>query len=52
MVFIGDDIREEFFNDVDPLGKEIKISGKKYTVIGVAQKTRGDVSVRARTISV
>lgn len=38
VVFIGDDIREEFFSGVDPLGKEIKIGGRKYTVIGVAKK--------------
>ena len=38
VVFIGDLIREEFFEGIDPLGKEISISGRKYTVIGVAKK--------------
>ncbi len=38
VVFIGDLIREEFFEGVDPLGKEIRIGGNKYTVIGVAKK--------------
>ena len=42
VVFIGDDIREEFFSGVDPLGKEIRIGGRKYTVIGVAKK-RGEM---------
>ncbi len=37
VAFIGDDVREEFFSGVDPLGKDIKIDGIKYTVIGVAK---------------
>jgi putative ABC transport system permease protein len=42
VAFIGDDLREEFFTGVDPLGKVIKIGGKKYTVVGVAKK-RGEM---------
>ncbi|MGH8015435.1 MAG: ABC transporter permease [Candidatus Zixiibacteriota bacterium] len=38
VVFIGDGVREEFFSGVDPLGKEIRLGSKKYTVIGVAKK--------------
>lgn len=38
VVFIGDDIRAEFFEGLDPLGKQIKIGERKYTVIGVAKK--------------
>jgi len=38
VVFIGDGLREEFFPGVDPLGKEIRLGSKKYTVIGVAKK--------------
>jgi putative ABC transport system permease protein len=38
VVFIGDAVREEFFSGVDPLGKEIRLGSKKYTVIGVAKK--------------
>jgi len=38
VVFIGDVIREELFPGVDPLGKDIRIGGKKYTVVGVAKK--------------
>ncbi len=38
VVFIGDGLKEEFFSGVDPLGKEIKLGSKKYTVIGVAKR--------------
>ena len=38
VAFIGDLIRETFFEGVDPLGKTIKVGGHKYTVIGVAKK--------------
>ena len=38
VVFIGDDVRAEFFEGLDPLGKEIKLGQRKYTVIGVAKK--------------
>lgn len=37
VVFIGEDVRQEFFSGVDPLGKEIRLGGKKYTVIGVSK---------------
>ncbi|MCP4685813.1 MAG: FtsX-like permease family protein [bacterium] len=42
VAFIGDDLREEFFTGVDPLGKVIKIGGRKYTVVGLAKK-RGEM---------
>ncbi len=38
VAFIGDFVREEFFGGVDPIGKDIRIGGKRYTVIGVAKK--------------
>lgn len=38
VIFIGDLVREEFFEGVDPLGKTLKVNGKKYDVIGVAKK--------------
>ncbi|HWR84291.1 MAG TPA: ABC transporter permease, partial [Candidatus Deferrimicrobium sp.] len=38
VVFIGDFIRETFFEGIDPLNKELNVSGKKYTVIGVGKK--------------
>ena len=41
VAFIGDKVRETFFSGVDPLGKEIKINGQRYYVIGVAKKRGG-----------
>ncbi|UCD63291.1 MAG: ABC transporter permease [Candidatus Zixiibacteriota bacterium] len=38
VVFIGDLVRETFFEGVDPIGREIKLGTNKYTVIGVAKK--------------
>ncbi len=38
VAFIGDQIREEFFANLDPLAKEIRIGGRNYTVVGVAKK--------------
>ena len=38
VAFIGDKLRETFFSGVDPLGKEVKIDGQRYVVIGVAKK--------------
>jgi len=42
VVFIGDLVRETFFEGVDPLGKTIKLDGQKFSVIGVAKK-RGEM---------
>jgi putative ABC transport system permease protein len=42
VVLIGDDLREEFFEGVDPLGKDIKIGAETYQVIGVAER-RGEM---------
>lgn len=42
VVLIGDMIREEFFEGVDPLGKQLKIDGQNYRVIGTA-KRRGSM---------
>lgn len=38
VAFIGDFLREEFFSGVDPIGKEIRLNGHPYTVIGIAKK--------------
>lgn len=38
VVFIGDQLRVEFFEGVDPIGKEIKVGSQKYTVVGVSKK--------------
>jgi putative ABC transport system permease protein len=42
VAFIGNDLKEQFFPNVDALGKQIDIDGRPYEVIGVA-KTRGSV---------
>jgi putative ABC transport system permease protein len=39
---LGADVRTNLFGDVDPIGKEIKVEGRPFTVIGVA-KAKGSV---------
>ena len=34
---IGKDVQDHFFGDLNPLGRELKIGGMVYTVIGVAE---------------
>ncbi len=38
VAFIGDRVREELFGMTDPLGKDFRIGGVKYSVCGVAKK--------------
>ena len=38
VVIIGDDIRENLLGGTDPLGKEIRVDGKVYRVVGVGKK--------------
>ena len=38
VVVIGDEIARDFFPNLDPLGREIRIGGLPYTVIGVIEK--------------
>ncbi len=38
VVFIGESLRELFFENTDPIGKNIRIDGDRYTVIGVSQE--------------
>ena len=38
VVVIGTEVAEHFFPDLDPLGREIKIAGLPYTVVGVIEK--------------
>ena len=38
VVVIGTEIAEHFFPDLDPLGREIRITGTPYQVIGVMEK--------------
>ena len=42
VIVIGNDLREKFFPNVDPLGKTIKIAGYPMEIIGVEQK-RGSI---------
>ena len=37
VVVIGQDVQEHFFPSVDPIGRELKIGGLPYTVVGVAE---------------
>jgi putative ABC transport system permease protein len=39
---IGADVKESLFGDSDPIGKEIKVEGRPFTVIG-ASKAKGSV---------
>ncbi len=38
VAFIGYEVYEKFFEGIDPLGKKIRIGGREFTVIGVAEK--------------
>ena len=42
VVFIGPDIKERFFPNIDPIGKSVGIDGTPFEVVGVA-KSRGSV---------
>jgi putative ABC transport system permease protein len=37
-VVIGQDIKDHFFADIDPIGHAIKMGGIPYTIVGVAEK--------------
>jgi putative ABC transport system permease protein len=39
---IGSDVKDNLFGNTDPIGKEIKVEGRPFTVIGVA-KAKGSV---------
>ncbi|MEA3504269.1 MAG: ABC transporter permease [Bacteroidota bacterium] len=43
IVMIGHKLKESLFKTGDPIGKEIKISGKKVTVIGVISEEGDDI---------
>jgi putative ABC transport system permease protein len=36
--FIGQDLVDKFFPNVDPIGKEVRVGGQSFRVIGVAEK--------------
>jgi len=37
VVVIGKDVQDHFFPNLDPLGRQIKLAGMPYTIIGVAE---------------
>lgn len=42
VTFIGNDVAQKFFPDVDPVGKTIKVDGVSYEIVGIA-KAKGTV---------
>lgn len=38
VVYIGEQLRKDLFEGIDPIGKEISVAGRKFTVIGVAKE--------------
>lgn len=38
VAFIGADLKEQFFPNVDAIGKQVQLNGRPYLVIGVAKK--------------
>jgi putative ABC transport system permease protein len=38
VAFVGQTIKEEFFPNSDPIGQELKIKGRKFTIVGLAKK--------------
>ncbi len=42
VLVIGQDVAKRFFPNLDPLGREIKVAGRPYTVVGVAE-TQGNI---------
>ncbi|MDR3747621.1 MAG: ABC transporter permease [Acidobacteriota bacterium] len=38
VVIIGDDIREKLLGNTDPLGKDVRVDGREYRVVGVGKK--------------
>jgi putative ABC transport system permease protein len=47
VVFIGNDLKEQFFPNVDAVGKQIEIDGRPFNVVGVA-KAQGSVFGESR----
>lgn len=41
VVFLGSAVAEELFDNVDPVGKRIKIGGQTFTVLGTAEEIGG-----------
>jgi putative ABC transport system permease protein len=51
VVVIGADVKEEFFPNIDPVGKTIDVEGRPFEVIGVA-KAKGSVFGQSRDMYV
>ena len=47
VVFIGSEVKERFFPNVDPIGKQLQLNGRPFEVIGVA-KQQGSVFGQSR----
>ncbi len=47
VAFLGADVAEELFGPIDPVGKEIKIQGRSFEVVGVGAR-RGSVFGQSR----
>ncbi len=47
VVFLGADVKERFFPNADPVGKQVQIGGRPYEVIGVA-RAQGSVFGQSR----
>jgi putative ABC transport system permease protein len=47
VVILGHDTAEELFQESDPIGKEVNINGKLYTVVGVIEKRKAVFSAGA-----
>jgi putative ABC transport system permease protein len=43
VVVIGSKTAEDLFGDEDPVGKEVKLSGRKFTVVGVLEEKGGQM---------
>lgn len=42
-IIIGHQVAEELFGNIEPIGKQIKLSGRRYEVIGVIEKAGDDL---------
>jgi putative ABC transport system permease protein len=42
-ILLGFEVAEELFGNIDPIGKQVKLSGRKYEVIGVIKKSGKDL---------
>ncbi|MGE5571213.1 MAG: ABC transporter permease [Rhodospirillales bacterium] len=47
VVYIGNDFKEKFFPEVDPVGKSLQVDGRPFTIVGVA-KAQGTLFGQSR----